>query len=78
MPPGRPRSLALAVVLGLAVTWLGLAVSYFSPYPVGFWITSVAFAAYLVAHVPAWWSATVGRRRSGRRRTVVAAAGVTR
>ena len=75
----RPAaSLALAVVLGLAVTWLGLAISYFSPYPVGFWITSVAFAAYLVAHVPGWWSATVGRRRSGRRRAVVAAAGVAR
>jgi zinc/manganese transport system permease protein len=73
----RPAaSLALAVVLGLAVTWLGLAISYFSPYPVGFWITSVAFAAYLIAHVPAWWWATVGRRRTGRRPGVVAAPGV--
>ena len=37
----RPaRSLTLAVALALAVTWLGLAVAYFSTYPIGFWITT--------------------------------------
>jgi zinc/manganese transport system permease protein len=55
----RPgRSLALAVALALGVTWVGLAVSYFSPYPIGFWITTLAFGVYLVAHGPrlaAWW-----------------------
>jgi zinc/manganese transport system permease protein len=49
----RPlRSLALTVAIGLAVTWLGLAVAYWSPYPIGFFITSLAFAAYLLARVP--------------------------
>jgi zinc/manganese transport system permease protein len=46
----RPgRSLALAIALGLGVTWLGLGVGYFSPYPVGFWITTFGFATYVVA-----------------------------
>ncbi len=62
----RPaRSLALAVGLALAVTWVGLAVSYFSTYPIGFWLTSVAFGVYLLAQ--AW---RVGARvRAHRSRT---------
>ena len=41
------KSLALAAGIGLAVTWLGLSVAYFTPYPVGFFITTFAFAAYV-------------------------------
>jgi len=41
--------LLLSVVLGLAVTWLGLALAFFSIYPVGFYVTSLAFAAYVLA-----------------------------
>lgn len=48
----RPAlSIAITVGLGLAVTWLGLAVAYFTPYPIGFFITTFAFAAYLAAAV---------------------------
>lgn len=48
----RPfRGLALSVGIGLAVTWLGLALAYFSIYPAGFFITSLAFAAYVFARV---------------------------
>jgi len=43
--------LALSIGIGLAVTWLGLALAYFSIYPAGFYITSLAFAAYVGAHV---------------------------
>jgi zinc/manganese transport system permease protein len=39
----------LAVVIGVAVVWTSLFVAYFSPYPIGFFVTSVAFAVYLVA-----------------------------
>jgi zinc/manganese transport system permease protein len=39
--------LALSVGLALAVTWLGLGVAYFSPYPVGFWVTSLSFGLYV-------------------------------
>jgi zinc/manganese transport system permease protein len=45
-------SLLLAVFIGLAVTWLGLAIAYYTPYPIGFYVTSFAFAGYLGAH--AW------------------------
>jgi len=39
----------LAVVIGVAVVWTALFVAYFSPYPIGFFVTSVAFAVYLLA-----------------------------
>ncbi|WP_431040851.1 metal ABC transporter permease [Streptomyces sp. P1-3] len=56
MPPAtaheltaRPgRGLALAVAIGLTVTWLSLTVAYYSPYPIGFWVTSFAFGAYVL------------------------------
>lgn len=48
----RPlRGLVLSVAIGLVVTWLGLALAYFSIYPAGFFITSLAFAAYVSARV---------------------------
>src|SRR5205085_12277573 len=37
---------AVAVVLALSFTWVGLAVGYFTPYPVGFFITTFAFGTY--------------------------------
>lgn len=43
--------LALSVALALAVTWLGLAIAYFSPYPVGFWVTSLSFGFYLAVRL---------------------------
>ena len=46
----RPAaSLALSVSLSLAVTWLGLAFSYYNDYPIGFHVTTIAFAAYVMA-----------------------------
>jgi zinc/manganese transport system permease protein len=55
----RPvRALALTIVIGLIVTWLGLSVAYYTPFPVGFFVTSFAFAGYLasqlVRHVRCW------------------------
>jgi zinc/manganese transport system permease protein len=41
--------LLLSVGIALAVTWLGLALAYFSIYPVGFYVTSLAFGAYVLA-----------------------------
>ncbi len=43
------RSLGFAVVIGVVVTWLGLGVAYFSAYPIGFYITSFGFGAYVLA-----------------------------
>jgi len=48
----RPAlGIALSVAIALAVTWLGLALAYFSVYPVGFYVTSLAFAVYLVVRL---------------------------
>lgn len=46
----RPgRGLLLAVAIALAVTWLGLGIAYFSPWPVGFWVTSLSFGSFVIA-----------------------------
>jgi zinc/manganese transport system permease protein len=45
--PGR--GIALSVVLAVTITWLGIACAFFSSYPIGFWVTSFAFATYLLA-----------------------------
>jgi zinc/manganese transport system permease protein len=45
----RPAlGLALSVAIGLLVSWAGLAIAYFSIYPVGFWVTSVSFGVYVL------------------------------
>jgi zinc/manganese transport system permease protein len=70
----RPgRSLLLSVVLALAVTWFGLAAAYFSPYPIGFWITTFAFGCYLSANL----YGLASRRCGVGRRHVVEALGVS-
>ena len=40
-----------AVVFGLAVTWAGLVIAYYSIYPVGFWVTSLSFGVYVLARI---------------------------
>jgi zinc/manganese transport system permease protein len=46
----RPAvSLTLSVVLAVVVTWLGLGVAYYSVYPIGFFITTIAFVPYVLA-----------------------------
>lgn len=48
----RPASaLALATAIALLVTWAGLAVAYYTPYPVGFFITTFAFGLYILARM---------------------------
>ncbi|HET7591036.1 MAG TPA: metal ABC transporter permease [Solirubrobacterales bacterium] len=48
----RPaRGLVLSVGLALLVTWLGLGIAYFSPYPVGFWVTSISFGLYVAVRL---------------------------
>lgn len=58
----RPAlGLALSVIIGVAVVWLGVGVSYFSIYPTGFFVTTFGFAAYLAAVVA---GRLLGRRAS--------------
>ena len=43
----RPMAAVMvAVVLAILFTWLGLAAGFFTPYPVGFFITTFAFGTY--------------------------------
>lgn len=42
---------ALTIAISLLVTWAGLTMAYFSIYPAGFFVTTVAFAVYLGARV---------------------------
>jgi zinc/manganese transport system permease protein len=41
--------IVLSVVIAVAVTWVGMGCAFFSPYPIGFWVSSLAFAMYLLA-----------------------------
>ena len=44
----RPgRGLVLSIALSLAFTWAGLSLAYFSDFPVGFFITTLAFGTYV-------------------------------
>ena len=46
----RPaRGLVWSVVIAVVVTWLGEGIAFFSPYPIGFWVTTLAFAVFLAA-----------------------------
>jgi len=51
--------IVLSVVFALVVTWLGLALAYFSIYPVGFYVTSLSFGLYILVRL-----ATAVARRS--------------
>ena len=56
----RPfASLALSTGLALVTVWVALFVAYYSPYPIGFWLTTVAFGGYVLAQA--------GTRVRGRR-----------
>jgi zinc/manganese transport system permease protein len=61
------RGLLLSVVLGVVTVWVALFVAYYSPYPIGFWLTSIAFALYVLT-----WAGTA--LRSGATAPAAAAA----
>ncbi|WP_037911588.1 metal ABC transporter permease [Actinacidiphila yeochonensis] len=46
----RPaRGLLLSVLLALAATWLGLLAAYYSPCPIGFYVSTFSFGGYVLA-----------------------------
>jgi zinc/manganese transport system permease protein len=53
----------LTIAVGLVVTWLALAAAYYSVYPVGFFVTTFGFAAYLLAAACRAAAAHSSRRR---------------
>jgi zinc/manganese transport system permease protein len=70
---GRPvLGMGLAVAIGVAVTWTGLVVAFYTPYPPGFYLTTLGFAAYVVAR------AVRGIRTRRSRSSATETAGVAR
>jgi zinc/manganese transport system permease protein len=64
----RPAAgLALSVALALVTVFVALFVAYYSPYPIGFWLTTIAFGLYVAASAGA-----VARTRFGFRPALVA------
>lgn len=61
---GPVRGLVLAVSIALVVTWVGMGAAFFSPYPIGFWVTTFAFALFLLASLYRYGA---DRRAAGRR-----------
>jgi zinc/manganese transport system permease protein len=45
------RSLVLSVAIAVAATWLGLGAAYYSVYPIGFFVTTIAFVPYALAQL---------------------------
>ncbi|MFD8080801.1 metal ABC transporter permease [Kitasatospora sp. NPDC059722] len=54
--------LVLSVLLGLTACWAGLIAAYYQPYPLGFFVTGFAFAAFVLAHLVRHTREAVGRR----------------
>jgi zinc/manganese transport system permease protein len=48
----RPAfGLALSPLIAIAISWASLVLAYVWPYPIGFFVTSLAFAVYVVARL---------------------------
>ncbi|WP_045877300.1 metal ABC transporter permease [Pseudofrankia sp. DC12] len=61
----RPAAgLALSVALAAVTVFIALFIAYYSPYPVGFWLTTLAFGLYVTAS-----ATTATRTRLGQRTT---------
>ena len=59
----RPAiGLALSIMLALLITWIGEAIAFFSPYPIGFWVTTLGFATFLLATAYRHIADRTGRR----------------
>ena len=60
----RPAyGLVLAVACGLAVIWAALFAAYYTPYPIGFWTTTIGFTLYAAGGVPALAARLLRHRR---------------
>jgi zinc/manganese transport system permease protein len=57
----RPAlSFVLTIAIALATVWFALLLAYYSPYPVGFWLSTVGFGGFVLATA---WRAWADRPR---------------
>ncbi len=69
----RPLAgLLLSVAFALVITWLSLGIAYFSPFPPGFYATSLGLGLYMALRTA---RAMVGRRAAGRMHATLRARG---
>lgn len=48
----RPlQGISISIIIALLITWVGLFISFYLPYPVSFFITSAGFGLYLMARL---------------------------
>jgi zinc/manganese transport system permease protein len=51
----RPAvAIVVAVLIAMAVVWVGLTVAFYTRYPFGFWLSTLAFAGYVLAVAGGW------------------------
>jgi zinc/manganese transport system permease protein len=62
LTPRVGLGLGLSVVLGLAIAWVGLGLSYFTNYPSGFYVTSIAMVLFAGARLVRGLSDRAARR----------------
>jgi zinc/manganese transport system permease protein len=65
LTPRPVLGFGLSMLIALLVTWIGLGIAYFSPYPVGFWVTSLSFGLYVIVHVAVGLRSRVWREATG-------------
>jgi zinc/manganese transport system permease protein len=58
-------SLALSVMFGLAIAWVGLTLAFFSDYSLGFYVSTLAFALYLACRAGRVLAERLGHSRIG-------------
>jgi zinc/manganese transport system permease protein len=51
LAPRPSQGIFISVSIALLATWLGLFISFYLPYPVSFFITTITFATYLLVRV---------------------------
>ena len=61
LSPRPVTSLAVSVLLAVLIVWAALFGAYYSPYPIGFWLTSIAFGLYVLAHTAVAVTSRLGR-----------------
>jgi zinc/manganese transport system permease protein len=70
----RPLSAVLiAVAVALSATWMGLFIAWYEPYPVSFFIVSIAFVVYVAVRAVDAVGAVVARRDAPNRPNVARA-----
>jgi zinc/manganese transport system permease protein len=58
--------LVLTVIIGWVVTWAALTAAFYTPYPIGFYVTSFAFAGYVAARVTSGRQLLIRGRLAGK------------